>query len=126
LYRSEEDIRALCDASGPLRLSQRVHIWNQRTVAFPRKQDVECQLPEAHVRAFGPRANPAFATHDEKIIRSIQAYARMKDISPESFEFQSFTGFAATCSATLRVKAYRVRLIRAVTAPQGTRTSCAA
>lgn len=109
LYRSEEDIEALCDASVPVRLCKGAYL-EPRTVAFPRKQDVDANYLKLMYVLLDRGVNPAFATHDEKIIRSIQAYARLKDISPESFEFQMLYGIRRDLQRELTREGYRVRL----------------
>jgi len=79
-------------------------------VAFPRKQHVDANYLKLMYVLLDRGANPAFATHDEKIIRSIQAYARLKDISPESFEFQMLYGIRRDLQRELTREGYRVRL----------------
>ncbi|MEN6605549.1 MAG: proline dehydrogenase family protein [Bryobacteraceae bacterium] len=109
LYRSEADIEALCDARVPVRLCKGAYL-EPHTVAFPRKQDVDANYMKLGYVLLDRGANPAFATHDEKIIRAIQAYARLKDISPESFEFQMLYGIRRDLQRELAREGYRVRL----------------
>ncbi len=109
LYRSEKDVDALCAARVPVRLCKGAYL-EPRTVAFPRKYDVDENYIRLMRVLLDRGVDPAFATHDEKIIRAITGYARDRGLTGDHFEFQMLYGIRRDLQRDLVRQGYRVRL----------------
>jgi proline dehydrogenase len=109
LYRSEKDIDALCDARVPVRLCKGAYL-EPHTVAFPRKRDVDASYIRLMRVLLDRGVDPAFATHDARMLRAVADYAREHGIAPSSFEFQMLYGIRRDLQRELAREGYRVRL----------------
>jgi proline dehydrogenase len=109
LYRSEKDIQALCDARVPVRLCKGAYL-EPHTVAFPRKRDVDANYIRLMRVLLDRGVDPAFATHDVRMVRAVADYARERGIAPSSFEFQMLYGIRRDLQRELAREGYRVRL----------------
>ncbi len=109
LYRSEKDIEALCDARVPVRLCKGAYL-EPHTVAFPRKRDVDANYIRLMRVLLDRGVDPAFATHDVRMVRAVADYARERGIAPSSFEFQMLYGIRRDLQRELAREGYRVRL----------------
>jgi len=109
LYRSESDVERLCAARVPVRLCKGAYL-EPRSVAYPRKRDVDANyLRLAHLLLdAGP--DPAFATHDQRMISAIQSHVRQRGIGPAAFEFQMLFGIRRDLQRELAHQGWRVRL----------------
>ena len=109
LYRSGKDVAQLCQARVPVRLCKGAYL-EPHAVAYPIKRDVDENYLRLMRILLDRGVNPAFATHDERIIRAILQYARERGISPERFEFQMLYGIRRDLQRKLAGDGYRVRL----------------
>jgi proline dehydrogenase len=109
LYRSGKDVAQLCQARVPVRLCKGAYL-EPHAVAYPIKRDVDENYLRLMRVLLDRGVNPAFATHDERIIRAILQYARERGISPERFEFQMLYGIRRDLQRKLAGDGYRVRL----------------
>ncbi|HZG55766.1 proline dehydrogenase family protein [Paenibacillus sp.] len=109
LYRSEADRARL----GALRANVRIvkgAYKEPKDVAFPHKKDVDdnyLRLVEAHMLQ---GAYTAVATHDERIVDKVIAFARERGIDRERFEFQMLYGISSSLQLRLARDGYRVRV----------------
>lgn len=109
LYRSQKDAEKLCDARVPVRLCKGAYL-EPHTVAYPRKRDVDASYLWLMRLLLDRGVDPAFATHDEKIIRAIVRYARDRGVPNERFEFQMLYGIRRDLQRDLARRGHRVRL----------------
>ena len=54
--------------------------------------------------------NPGIATHDERMIEATKAYAALKKLPRDAFEFQMLYGIRRDLQRRLVAEGYRVRL----------------
>ena len=109
LYRSETDIRDLCQRSIPIRLCKGA--YNEPAdVAFPRKQDVDANYVRLMFELFDHGTYPAIASHDEKILDRALGYIRERNIAADRFEFQMLYGVGRDLQRRLVAAGYRLRL----------------
>jgi len=109
LYRSAHDIEELCRQSIPVRLCKGAY-QEPSDVAFPAKRDVDANYVKLMTRLLDAGANPALATHDEKILDRALAHVREQKISPDRFEFQMLYGVRRDLQRRVVDAGYRLRL----------------
>ncbi len=109
LYRSDADIRALGEAGIRVRLCKGAY-KEQADVAYPLKSDVDTNYVHLARLLLDQDTYHGFATHDEKIVRSIISYAKKRAIDPTHFEFQMLYGIRRNLQAQLVKEGYRVRV----------------
>jgi len=109
LYRSRQDIERLCDLGIRVRLCKGAYL-EPRSVAFPGKQQVDENYVQLAKLLLDRGTYPAIATHDEKIIDSVKAYAALHKLPRDAFEFQMLYGIRRDLQRRLRAEQYRLRL----------------
>ena len=123
LYRTAADLEALIAESAPIRLCKGAY-KEPPDKAFPRKADVDANYLSLARRllAEGARAQPAtagagrwpplaaIATHDEKIVRAVEAHATAIGLPRQSFEFQMLYGIRRDLQQRLAAAGYPVRV----------------
>ena len=109
LYRSEEDVRALCRKGVPVRLCKGAY-REPASAAFPRKSQVNENYRRLTEVLLEQGAYPALATHDPKMIDHAVRFAARKGIPKAGFEFQMLYGIRRDLQARLAGEGYRVRL----------------
>jgi proline dehydrogenase len=115
LYRSEGDLRAICEAGAHVRLCKGAY-KEPAEVAFPDKADVDANMirlmklaSDQTLRA--PEAEKpylAMATHDEKMISATKAYAEQIGLPRDAFEFQMLYGIRRDLQEQLAAEGYRM------------------
>ena len=109
LYRSKEDVEALCEARVRVRLCKGAYL-EPAAVAFPQKPEVDRNFV-ALMRILLDRGEyPAIATHDEKMIAATKAYAEARRLGRDAFEFQMLYGIRRDLQRQLVAEGYRLRL----------------
>jgi proline dehydrogenase len=91
LKRSESDIEQLLSEKIRIRLCKGAY-KEPATIAFPSKADVDANYIKLMKILMKSGIYHGLATHDEKIIREVQAFATSEKIARESFEFQMLYG----------------------------------
>ena len=109
LYRSRQDIERLCELGIRVRLCKGAYL-EPRSVAFPGKQQVDENYVQLAKLLLDRGTYPAIATHDEKIIDSVKAYAALHKLPRDAFEFQMLYGIRRDLQRRLRAEQYRLRL----------------
>lgn len=107
LYRTPQDLAGLADLVPNLRLVKGAYL-EPAEIASPRKADVDAAyiaLAETMLRAGG---FTAIATHDERIIAHVRAFAETHDIDRDRFEFQMLYGIRPGLQRDLAAQGYRV------------------
>ena len=114
LYRSERDLDDLLPLAPNVRIVKGAYL-EPAGVAYPRKADVDRGYVRLVERALLAGAYTAIATHDDRIIRHVVAFAAREEIPAAAFEFQMLLGVRPQLQADLVRRGYRVR----VAAPHG-------
>ena len=109
LYRSESDIEKLCAQSIPVRLCKGAY-REASDIAFPKKQDVDANYLRLMIRLFDAGANPAIASHDDRILERAISYVKERNIDPDRFEFQMLYGIRRDLERRLVADGFRLRL----------------
>lgn len=109
LRRSELDVAAL-DREG-IRVRLCKGAYNEpATVAFPSKAEVDASFVALAERLLTEGTYPAFATHDERLIREIVARAKRHDVAPTRYEFQMLFGVRRDLQERLTAAGQTVRV----------------
>jgi proline dehydrogenase len=109
LYRSKADIERLCERRIRVRLCKGAYL-EPESAAFPRKTDVDANYVELMKILLDKGNYPAIATHDEKMIEETKAYAALKKVARDAFEFQMLYGIRRDLQRKLIADGFRVRL----------------
>lgn len=109
LYRSKEDVENLCARRIRVRLCKGAYL-EPSTVAFQSKADVDRNYVELMKILLDHGEYPAIATHDENMIRETEAYAAIRKIPRDAFEFQMLYGIRRDLQRRLVADGYRLRL----------------
>ncbi len=91
LYRTEEDARLLCAEGIRIRLCKGAYNEGAE-IAYPRKQDVDANYVKVARQILASGVFHALATHDEKIIETMKAWATQEGVARTAFEFQMLHG----------------------------------
>ena len=114
LYRTWEDYRSLLDLAPSIRLVKGAY-KEPAEVAYPKKAEVNAsflRLSEAMLsdEALEKGVYPAFATHDEDLIRRILTVAESRQVPRDRYEFQLLYGVRRDLQEELVQAGYRVRI----------------
>jgi proline dehydrogenase len=109
LYRTPRDLEALLPLGPNLRLVKGAYL-EPPDVAFPRKADVDAQYVKLAERMLLDAGFTAIATHDERIIAHVQAFAAKRGIGPAQYEFQMLYGVRPQLQLDLVKQGHRVRV----------------
>jgi len=80
------------------------------SVAFPDKKDVDRSYVECSKALIERGRYPGLATHDEKIITELCAWAKASNIAPDRFEFQMLNGVRRDLQEKLVREGWRIRI----------------
>lgn len=109
LYRTPKDLETLLPLRPNLRLVKGAYL-EPAGVAFPRKADVDAAYVRLAERMLLDGAFTAIATHDERIIEHVKAFAGRHGLGGERFEFQMLFGVRPKLQRDLVAQGYRVRV----------------
>jgi proline dehydrogenase len=109
LYRSEDDIRMLCERGIRVRLCKGAYL-EPPEVAFPRKADVDANYIKLMQILLDSGTYPAIATHDVRMIEATREYAAAHRVGKDRFEFQMLYGIRRDLQRELVAAGYRLRL----------------
>lgn len=107
LYRTKDDLERLLPRAPNLRIVKGAYL-EPASVAFPEKRDVDRSFVEIVERGLRGGAYIAVATHDEAIIRQVQAFAAREGIERGRFEFQMLYGVRAGLQRSILAEGYKV------------------
>jgi len=107
LYRTAADLERLLPRAPNLRIVKGAYL-EPDSIAFPEKRDVDRAYVELVQRGLREGAYIAVATHDESIIRQVQAFAAREDIPRERFEFQMLYGVRPGLQRSIAAEGYKV------------------
>lgn len=109
LYRSAHDIEMLCRSRIRVRLCKGAYL-EPPTLAYQRKSDVDENFLRLMTVLMDRGEHPAIATHDEKMIEQAKAYAKVRGLRQDAFEFQMLYGIRRDLQKRLVKEGYRLRL----------------
>ena len=107
LYRTPDDLERLLPRAPNLRIVKGAYL-EPDSIAYPEKRDVDLAYVELVQRGLREGAYIAVATHDESIIRQVQAFAAREDISRDRFEFQMLYGVRPGLQRSVAAEGYKV------------------
>jgi proline dehydrogenase len=107
LYRTMDDLDRLLPRAPNLRIVKGAYL-EPASLAYPDKADVDRMFVELVERGLRDGAYIAVATHDETIIRHVQAFAAREDIHRDRFEFQMLYGVRAGLQRSIAAEGYKV------------------
>lgn len=109
LFRTADDVRRLAALRIPVRLCKGA--YNEPpSVAWPRKSDVNSSYARLARFLLDEGEQPAFATHDPRMIDVVIEHAARNNRPPSSFEFQMLYGVRRDLQRMLVSSGYRLRL----------------
>ncbi|MBI5956417.1 MAG: proline dehydrogenase family protein [Chloroflexi bacterium] len=115
LYRSKKDVEDLiAQGVANVRLCKGAYL-EPKSIAFPRKKDVDANYIALAERLFAPQslANGAYlalATHDARIIAWAKRYVAQHNIPRDRFEFQMLYGIRRDLQQQLAQEGYVMRI----------------
>jgi proline dehydrogenase len=109
LRRTEADLTRVLALGARIRLVKGAY-KEPRSVAFPRRADVEDRFITAMKRLLESGQYHAIATHDPAMIDATIAHARERGIPNDRFEFQMLYGIRRDLQASLTARGYRMRI----------------
>jgi proline dehydrogenase len=109
LYRSEKDVDDLIALGARVRLVKGAY-KEPAEVAFQKKSDVDANFVTLMQKLLASGGYHAIATHDSKMVRATQDFARRRKIGPDRFEFQMLYGVRRRLQRALLREGYRVRI----------------
>jgi proline dehydrogenase len=107
LYRTPDDLERLLPRTPNLRVVKGAYL-EPSTIAFPEKADVDRAYLELVERGLREGAYIAVATHDEAIIRQVQAFTAREDVPRDRFEFQMLYGVRPGLQRSIAAEGYKV------------------
>jgi proline dehydrogenase len=107
LYRSPADLERLLPLAPNLRIVKGAYL-EPAAVAYPKKSDVDTAYVELVERGLRGGAYVAVATHDERIISRVRAFADREGVSHDRFEFQMLYGVRPALQRSLVAHSYKV------------------
>jgi proline dehydrogenase len=105
LFRSEQDLARVNALGARVRLVKGAY-KEPKSVAYPKKADVDAAYGRLLRVLLAEGHYPAIATHDPVMIE----LARAQNVAPERFEFQMLYGVRRDLQAKLVNAGYRVRV----------------
>jgi proline dehydrogenase len=109
LFRTEQDVRRMNQLGARVRLVKGAY-KEPASVAHQHKADVDEAFRRlAHV-LLDDGTYPAIATHDERLIEDVRAYALQRGIARDRFEFQMLYGIRRDLQTSLVANGYRMRI----------------
>lgn len=109
LYRTQDDLRRLNSLRIPVRLCKGAY-KEPPSIAWPKKHDVDSSYARLARLMLDDGEDPAFATHDPRMIDVVLEHAARSGRSPSSFEFQMLYGVRRDLQRMLVSSGYRLRL----------------
>jgi proline dehydrogenase len=109
LHRSAADVDVLVREGVRVRLCKGAYL-EPADVAFAAKADVDRNYRELAEKLLAEGTYPAIATHDERMIESLERFVQERGIGQERFEFQMLYGIRRDLQQRLVKEGCRMRL----------------
>jgi proline dehydrogenase len=107
LYRTSADLDRLLPRAPNLRIVKGAYL-EPESIAYPDKADVDRVYLELVQHGLRGGAYIAVATHDETIIRKVQAFTTREGIPRDRFEFQMLYGVRPGLQRSVAAEGYKV------------------
>jgi proline dehydrogenase len=107
LYRTPDDLERLLPRAPNLRIVKGAYL-EPPEIAYPEKRDVDRAYVELVERGLRGGAYIAVATHDERIIERVLAFAKREGIARDRFELQMLYGVRPGLQRALAARGYKV------------------
>jgi proline dehydrogenase len=107
LYRTPDDLARLLPLEPNLRIVKGAYL-EPTEIAYPDKKDVDRAYVQIVERGLHGGAYIAVATHDEAIIRRVQAFVERESIARDRFEFQMLYGVRPALQRSMAAEGYKV------------------
>ena len=107
LYRSAADLARLLPVRPNLRIVKGAYL-ESASIAYPAKRDVDEAYVRLVERGLREGAYVAVATHDERIVSHVQAFAGREGIPRDRFEFQMLYGVRPGLQRRIAAQGYKV------------------
>ncbi len=107
LYRSPDDLERILPLEPNVRIVKGAYL-EPAAIAYPEKRDVDAAYIRLVERGLEGGAYVAVATHDERIIRHVRAFAEREGIERDRFEFQMLYGIRGQLQEELVARGYKV------------------
>ncbi|HEU0248157.1 MAG TPA: proline dehydrogenase family protein [Gaiellaceae bacterium] len=107
LYRTPDDLERLLPLHPNLRIVKGAYL-EPAAIAYPQKKDVDRAYLEIVEQGMRGGAYIAVATHDEAIIRQVQAFAESEHVGRDRFEFQMLYGVRPGLQRSIAAEGYKV------------------
>jgi proline dehydrogenase len=116
LYRTPNDLESLLPLAPNLRFVKGAYL-EPESVAYPRKADVDRAYLRLVERSLTAGGYTAIATHDERMIEPLLAFAEREGIGRDRFELQLLYGVRPQLQLDLAARGYKV-LVAAAYGPE--------
>ena len=107
LYRTMDDLERLLPRTPNLRIVKGAYL-EPASIAYPDKADVDRAYVELVEHGLRGGAYIGVATHDEAIIRRVQAFTGLEGIARDRFEFQMLYGVRPGLQRSVAAEGYKV------------------
>jgi proline dehydrogenase len=107
LYRTPADLERLLPLQPNLRIVKGAYLEHP-TIAHPQKRDVDAAFVALVERGLEAGAYIAVATHDERIISHVRAFADRERVARDRFEFQMLYGVRPGLQQEIAAAGYKV------------------
>jgi proline dehydrogenase len=107
LYRAEADLEGLLDLVPNLRLVKGAYL-EPPAIAYRSKEDVDAAYVRLAERMLRGGGFTAVATHDERLIEHVAAFAQAEGVPRERFQFQMLYGVRPKLQRALVARGYSV------------------
>ncbi len=107
LRRTRDDLERLLPRAPNLRIVKGAYL-EPASIAYPDKADVDRAYVELVERGLRGGAYIAVATHDEAIIRRVQAFTAREGVARDRFEFQMLYGVRPALQRSIAAEGYKV------------------
>jgi len=107
LYRSPADLERLLPLRPNLRVVKGAYL-EPATIAHPEKREADRAYVRLVERGLRGGAYVAVATHDERIIRHVRAFAEQESIGRDRFELQMLYGVRPALQRSVAAAGYKV------------------
>lgn len=109
LFRTEQDVRRMNALGARVRLVKGAY-KEPPSIAYTDKADTDAAFVRLARLLLDEGTYPAIATHDERLIDAVKAYAAERSLTRDRFEFQLLYGIRRDLQASLVAEGYRVRV----------------
>jgi proline dehydrogenase len=107
LRRTPDDLERLLPLQPNLRIVKGAYL-EPASIALPEKRDVDLAYVRLVERGLREGAYVAVATHDERIIRHVRAFAAREGVPGERYEFQMLYGVRPALQRSLAAEGHKV------------------